>query len=177
VASTRIISVIGRKNAGKTTLAVALASELVRRGHRVMTIKHGHHPAEADRYGSDTWRHFHEGRAERVLIASPAVRVLFERSADTYDPVSLARQYMQGADIVLTEGYKAAPLPKIEVFRQAAAREPLYDAAAPNAAEWVAVITDDPDFKAECPVLHFHDTIWLQLLANQAWERSLVFEW
>jgi molybdopterin-guanine dinucleotide biosynthesis protein MobB len=176
VASTRIISVIGRKNAGKTTLAVALASELVRRGHRVMTIKHGHHPAEADRYGSDTWRHFHEGRAERVLIASPALRVLFERSADTYDPVSLARQYMQGADIVLTEGYKAAPLPKIEVFRRAAAGEPLYDVAAPNAAEWVAVITDDPDFKAECPVLHFHDTIWLQLLANLAWERSLVLE-
>ena len=23
-----------------------------------MTIKHGHHPAEADRHGSDTWRHF-----------------------------------------------------------------------------------------------------------------------
>ncbi len=176
MASTRIISVIGRKNAGKTTLAVALASELVRRGYRVMTIKHGHHPAEADRHGSDTWRHFHEGRAERVLIASPDLRVLFERSPDTYDPVNLARQYMQGADIVLTEGYKAAPLPKIEVFRRAAAREALYDAAAPNANEWVAVITDDPDFQAECPVLHFHDTIWLQLLANLAWERSLVLE-
>lgn len=176
MASTRIISVIGRKNAGKTTLVVALASELVRRGHRVMTIKHGHHPAESDRYGSDTWRHFNEGRAERVLIASPTLRVLFERSPDTYDPVSLARQYMQGADIVLTEGYKAAPLPKIEVFRRAAAREPLYDAAAPNANEWVAVITDDPDFRAECPVLHFHDTIWLQLLANLAWERSQVLE-
>jgi molybdopterin-guanine dinucleotide biosynthesis protein MobB len=176
VAATRIISVIGRKNAGKTTLAVALASELVRRGHRVMTIKHGHHPADADRQGSDTWRHFHEGRAERVLIASPELRVLFERSPDDYDPVNLARRYMQGADIVLTEGYKAAPLPKIEVFRRAAAREPLYDAAAPNADQWVAVITDDPNFTAECPVLHFHDTIWLQLLANLAWERSLVLE-
>lgn len=176
MAATRIISVIGRKNAGKTTLAVALASELVRRGHRVMTIKHGHHPADADRQGSDTWRHFHEGRAERVLIASPELRVLFERSPDDYDPVNLARRYMQGADIVLTEGYKAAPLPKIEVFRRAAAREPLYDAAAPNADQWVAVITDDPNFTAECPVLHFHDTIWLQLLANLAWERSLVLE-
>jgi molybdopterin-guanine dinucleotide biosynthesis protein MobB len=176
VAATRIISVIGRKNSGKTTLAVALASELVRRGHRVMTIKHGHHPAEADRYGSDTWRHFHEGRAERVLIASPDLRVLFERSPDTYDPVGLARQYMHGADIVLTEGFKAAPLPKIEVFRRAAAREPLYDTHASNAREWVAVITDDPEFRAECTVLHFHDTIWLQLLANLAWDRSLVLE-
>jgi molybdopterin-guanine dinucleotide biosynthesis protein MobB len=85
-----------------------------------MTIKHGHHPADADRHGSDTWRHFHEGRAERVLIASPDLRVLFERSSDSYDPIGLARQYMQGADIVLTEGYKSSALPKIEVFRRAA---------------------------------------------------------
>ena len=176
MASTRIISVIGRKNAGKTTLAVALASELVRRGRRVMTIKHGHHPAEADRKGSDTWRHFHEGRAERVLIASPDLRVLFERTPDDYDPVGLARQYMHGADIVLTEGYKAAPLPKIEVFRRAVGKHPLYDPAAPNAGQWVAVVTDDPDFTADCTVVRFHDTIWLQLLANLAWDRSLVLD-
>jgi molybdopterin-guanine dinucleotide biosynthesis protein B len=141
-----------------------------------MTIKHGHHPADADRRGSDTWRHFHEGRAERVLIASPELRVLFERSTDAYDPVGLARQYMQGADIVLTEGYKAAPLPKIEVFRRAAGATPLYDPAAPNAHQWVAIITDDPDFTARCSVLRFHDTIWLQLLANLAWERSQILE-
>jgi molybdopterin-guanine dinucleotide biosynthesis protein MobB len=176
VAATRIISVIGRKNAGKTTLAVALASELVRRGHRVMTIKHGHHPADVDRQGSDTWRHFHEGRAERVLIASPDLRVLFERSPDNYDPVALARHYMAGADIVLTEGYKAAPLPKIEVFRRAAASRPLYDPQASNAHQWIAVITDDPEFTANCTVLHFHDTIWLQLLANLAWDRALVLD-
>ena len=176
MAATRIISVVGRKNAGKTTLTVALTNELLRRGHRVMTIKHGHHPADADRHGSDTWRHFHEGRAERVLIASPDLRVLFERSADDYDPVGLARQYMQGADIVLTEGYKAAPLPKIEVFRRVASSAPLYDPAAPNAQQWIAIITDDPDFTAGCSVLHFNDTIWLQLLANLAWERSQILE-
>ena len=174
MAATRIISVIGRKNAGKTTLAVALTGELVRRGYRVMTIKHGHHPADADRRGSDTWRHFHEGRAERVLIASPDLRVLFERSPDDYDPVGLARQYMQGADLVVAEGYKAAPLPKIEVFRRAVVSSSLYDPAAPNASQWVAVVTDDPDFTAECAVLHFHDTMWLQLLANLAWERSHI---
>lgn len=176
MASTRIISVVGRKDAGKTTLAVALASELVRRGHRVMTIKHGHHPADADRKGSDTWRHFHEGKAERVLIASPDLRVLFERSPDNYDPIALARQYLHGADIVLTEGYKAAALPKIEVFRRAAGRQPLYDPRAANAGQWVAIVTDDPEFTAACTVLHFHDTIWLQLLANLAWDRALVLD-
>jgi molybdopterin-guanine dinucleotide biosynthesis protein MobB len=174
--STRILSIIGRKNSGKTTLTVALVSELVRRGHRVMTIKHGHHPADADRKGTDTWRHFHEGGAERVLIASPQLRVLFERSPDDYDPVALARQYMGGADIVLTEGYKAARLPKIEVYRKAVASTPIYDEKSPNAGEWVAVVTDDRAFRAECTVLHFDDTFWLQLLANLAWERSQILD-
>jgi molybdopterin-guanine dinucleotide biosynthesis protein MobB len=174
VASTRIISIVGRKNAGKTTLAVALVSELVRRKHRVMTIKHGHHPADVDRTGSDTWRHFHEGQAERVLIASPELRVLFERSTDDYDPIGLAKRYMEGADIVLVEGFKASPLPKIEVYRRAVADKPLYTPRATNAREWVAILTDDPDFKADCSVLHFNDTIWLQLLASLAWDRALV---
>jgi molybdopterin-guanine dinucleotide biosynthesis protein MobB len=176
VASTRIISIIGRKNAGKTTLAVALTSELVRRKHRVMTIKHGHHPADVDRKGSDTWRHFHEGQAERVLIAGPDLRVLFERSPDDYDPIGLARRYMQGADIVIAEGFKAAPLPKIEVFRRAVADRPLYNPRVTNARKWVAIVTDDPDFDADCRVLRFQDTIWLQLLASLAWDRSLVFD-
>lgn len=155
---------------------MALTSELARRGHRVMTIKHGHHPATVDRPGTDTWRHFNEGRAERTLIASPELRVLFERSPDDYDPIGLARQYMHGADIVVAEGFKAAPVPKIEVFRRAAGDQPLYDSAAANAEDWVAIVTDDPDFRAECPVLHFQDTIWLQLLASLAWDRSLILE-
>jgi molybdopterin-guanine dinucleotide biosynthesis protein MobB len=172
----RIITVIGRKDAGKTTLTVALASEFARRGRRVMTIKHGHHPADVDRPGSDTFRHFREAKAERTLIAGPDIRVLFERTPDDYDPVGLARRYMDGADLVLCEGYKRAPLPKIEVWRKAVGGRPLYDPAAPNAAEWVALMTDDREIGADarCLVLAFSDTNWLQTLANLAWERALV---
>jgi molybdopterin-guanine dinucleotide biosynthesis protein len=102
--------------------------------------------------------------------------VLFERSPDDYDPIGLARRYMQGADIVLTEGFKAAPLPKIEVFRRVAGDRPLYSTSAPNSREWVAIVTDDQDLQAECPVLKFNDTIWLQLLAGLAWDRALVLD-
>ena len=176
MASTRILSIIGRKNAGKTTLTVALVSELARRGRRVMTIKHGHHPADVDRPGSDSWRHFHEGRAERVLIASPDLRVLFERTPDEYEPVALARRYMGDADIVLAEGYKRAPIPKIEVFRPAVADRPIYDAASPDAQRWVAIVTDDLDFDAPCKVVRFQDTMWLQLLATLTLERALAID-
>jgi molybdopterin-guanine dinucleotide biosynthesis protein MobB len=176
VAATRIISIIGRKNAGKTTLTVALASELARRGHRVMSMKHADHPAQVDQPGVDSWRHFHEGRAERVLLVSPEMRVLFHRARDEYDPIGLAREHLSGADIVLVEGFKAAPLPKIEVYRRAVAPQPIYDPAASNAEDWVAIVTDDYGFESDRRVLRFNDTMWLQLLANLAWEHALVVE-
>ena len=172
MAQTRIISIVGKKNAGKTTLAVALASEYVRKGRRVMGIKHGSHPADVDRPGSDSYRLFHEGKAERVLIAAPNLRAVFERSPDDTDPIVLAKRYFDGADIVIVEGFKSANIPKIEVFRREASDTPFFDAKAANADEWVAVVTDDEKFEAPCPVLRFRDTMWLQLLANIGWEKA-----
>ena len=175
MATTRIISIVGRKHAGKTTLTVALVAELMRRRHRVMTIKHAHHPVETDRKGTDSWRHFHEGRADRVLLAAPGQRILFERADGEADPMSLAREHLGGADIILAEGFTQAPLPKIEVFRPAAAAEPLYRADSPDANLWAAIVTDDYAFEAAgCVVIRFQDTMWLQLLATLAWERSVA---
>jgi molybdopterin-guanine dinucleotide biosynthesis protein B len=176
VASTRIVSIVGRKDAGKTTLMVALASELVRRGHRVMTIKHGHHPAEVDRSGSDSWRHLHEGRAERVLLAGPGLRVLFDRAPDDYDPVGLARRYLADADIVLVEGFKRAPIPKIEVHRRSLGAPPLLSEGGSDARRWLAVVTDDLGLEAPCRVIHFQDTMWMQLLATIAFEQAQVID-
>ncbi|HLQ21609.1 MAG TPA: molybdopterin-guanine dinucleotide biosynthesis protein B, partial [Gemmatimonadales bacterium] len=102
----------GKKDAGKTTLVVALAAELVRRRFRVMTIKHGTHAADLDQKGKDTWRHWHEGKADRVLLEAPGQRVLWERRASEADPVTLARRYLDGADIVLAEGFSAHRSPR-----------------------------------------------------------------
>ncbi|MEO7985502.1 MAG: molybdopterin-guanine dinucleotide biosynthesis protein B [Gemmatimonadales bacterium] len=173
MAASRIISIVGSKNTGKTTLIVALASELNRRGRRVMTIKHSHHPVEADRPGSDSWRHFHEGRAERVVLASSGQRIVFEHAADDAGPMDIARRYLDGADLVLAEGFKQAPIPKIEVYRPSVAAEPFYRASAPDAELWAAIVTDDYAFETDRPVIRFQDTMWLQLLAGLAWERAV----
>jgi molybdopterin-guanine dinucleotide biosynthesis protein B len=173
VAETRILSIVGCKNAGKTTLAVALASEYVRKGRRVMAIKHSTHPL-VDKPGSDSYRLFHEGKAQRVILAAPDGRVLFERQPDNYDPVGLAREYLGGADLVLVEGYRSADLPKIEVFRRDAGDRPLYQPDAADAHRWLAIVTDDEHFEATCPVLRFRDTMWLQLLATLAWDKARV---
>ena len=172
MASARLISVIGKKNAGKTTLVVALAKEFVRRHRRVATIKHGHHPALVDTEGKDTWRHLYEGLAERVLIESPGSRVLFERPEQESDPETLARRYLSDADIVIVEGFKSSPLPKIEVFRKSEHPTPLFEPDRPDRQLWVAMVTDDPLVVVPFPVFGFADTSWLVNLTTVAWDRA-----
>ena len=174
MAATRMMSIIGRKNAGKTTLLVALAAELARRKFRVMTIKHGTHAADTDQRGKDSWRHWHEGHAERVLMEGPGQRVLWERTEQESDPIALTRRYLGGADIVLVEGFKAAPLPKIEVYRLAAGPDPLFDPAIHDPGDWVAMVTDHTKYRADFPVFRFSDTAWLVTIANLAWDRAKI---
>jgi molybdopterin-guanine dinucleotide biosynthesis protein MobB len=169
---TKIISVIGHKNAGKTTLVAALGHEFKRQKRRVGTIKHASHPVDADRDGTDSWRHFHEGNADAVLVASPELRVIFERRVDDTGPEDLARRYFADMDIVLVEGFKRAPIPKIEVFRKEVAKAPLYDPGLPNASEWVAMVTDDHKYHASIRVLHFTDTMWLTVLTALVMEQA-----
>jgi molybdopterin-guanine dinucleotide biosynthesis protein MobB len=174
VAATRMISIIGLRNAGKTTFLVALAAELVRRKFRVMTIKHGSHAVEMDQKGKDTWRHWHEGKVERVLMEGPGQRVLFERTQAESDPITLAQRYLTDADIVLVEGFKDAPLPKIEVYRAVAGPKPLFDPTLHDPADWVAMVTDDHSLRAPFPVFRFSDTSWLVTIANLAWDRAKI---
>jgi molybdopterin-guanine dinucleotide biosynthesis protein B len=169
---TRIVCVIGHKNAGKTTLVAALSHEFKRQKRRVGTIKHASHPIDVDRPGTDSWRHYHEGKADGVVVASPDLRVSFERREDLVGPEELARRYYGDMDVVLVEGFKAAPLPKIEVFRKAVARAPLFQPDAPNAAEWLAIVTDDHRYSAPCRVLHFSDTMWLTVLTAMIMEQA-----
>lgn len=176
MAATRVISIIGKKDAGKTSLVVALASEWVKRGRRVATIKHGAHPAEVDKPGTDTYRHYTEGLAERVLMEFPGGRVLFERTKEEGDPLALVRRFMGGADIVVIEGYKKAPLPKIEVHRKSKHQAPLFDPASPDAKLWVSMVTDDDQLRVPIPTFRFTDTGWLVSLAQLAWDRAVVVD-
>jgi molybdopterin-guanine dinucleotide biosynthesis protein B len=174
VAAARMISIIGRKGAGKTTLLVALAAEFGRRKQRVMTIKDGTTADLGQPGQDDSSRHRHEGKAERVLLEAPEARLLYARTQEESDPISLAQRYLDGADIVLVEGFERAPLPKIEVYRRTVGGAPLFDAATSDSSHWVAMVTDDVAYRATFPVLRFTDTAWLVMLANLAWDRALI---
>jgi molybdopterin-guanine dinucleotide biosynthesis protein B len=176
VEKTRLISVVGKKHCGKTTLVVALAAEFARQGKRVGTLKHGTHPANVDHEGTDTWRHFNEGLAERVLIESSGQRVLFQRLHEESGPVALTRQFMVGIDIVIAEGFTRHTVPKIEVFRSVEHEKPHFDPSRSNAADWCVMITDDDAGAYPFPTLKFSDTAWLVTLSKMAWHHALMVE-
>ena len=162
----RLVAIVGKKNSGKTTLVVALVHEMIRRGHRVMTIKHGSHPFDFDTKGRDTWRHMHEGGAERVVMETPHSRVVLARPQEPMGPREIAQTYLHDAHFVVVEGFKKSDLPKIEVYRRSVHAAPLYDPAAPEASQYIAMVTDATDFRASIPVLRFSDTNWLYRLVD-----------
>lgn len=164
-----MVAIIGRKHHGKTTLTVRLADELHRRGYRVMTIKHGSHTFDIDPETTDTYRHYHEGHAEKVAMSAPDKFALIERWVDPLEPEEIARRYMADADVVLCEGFKQSALPKIEIFRVAAAvhdPSPLYDPASPQASRYLAIVTDSPGVPPGVPVISLATPEWLDMVAD-----------
>jgi molybdopterin-guanine dinucleotide biosynthesis protein B len=153
---TPMVCIVGKRNSGKTSLTVELAAELDRRGYVVMTIKHGH-GFDLDREGSDSWRHRHEGRARRVLVAGPGEFALmgdWPASPAVGDPRELADRYLSDADVVLAEGFHAtAGVAKIEVIARDGEEAPWYDPAAPDGAGApFAIATDCDALEAAVPV-------------------------
>lgn len=112
-----IISFVGPSNSGKTTLLEKVLKELNRRGYRVAVIKHENRGIELDQKGKDSWR-LKQAGANPLILSSPKMVVLFQDVLDEKNPQKLYEQYKPDVDIILTEGYKKEPYPKIEVFRK-----------------------------------------------------------
>lgn len=130
----------GWSGSGKTTLIEQLIPRLVARGLRVSLIKHAHHAFDIDKPGKDSYRHREAGASE-VLIASDKRWVLMhELRGETGPTLDEQVALLSPCDLVLVEGYKAAPIPKIEVHRPAIGK-PLLHPGDPNI---VAVASDAP---------------------------------
>ncbi len=122
----RAIGIAGWSGAGKTTLIKRLIPELNRRSLSVSTIKHAHHAFDVDQPGKDSFEHRAAGASE-VLVAS-ASRIALMRELRGAPEPSLAEllRMLAPVDLVLVEGFKRDPLAKIEVFRDANGKPPLF---------------------------------------------------
>ena len=132
------LSVVGKSDVGKTTLLEKLLPELKQRGYRVATIKHDVHGFNIDLPGKDSWRHSQAG--SDIAVISSAEKVALIRKTDHELSLSeIAHLIGPTVDIILTEGFKRGPWPKIEVHRKAVGEDLLC-----TARELVCVATDEP---------------------------------
>lgn len=144
----KLLGLAGWSGSGKTTLLVELVALFIARGLSVSTIKHAHHGFDLDQPGKDSWRHREAGAAE-VLIASATRWALLHELQGDEPPLAELLTRLSPVDLVLVEGYKAHPHPKIEVHRPAHGRPPLW----PDRPDIIAVATDAPLPGCDRPVL------------------------
>ncbi|MGZ5127680.1 MAG: molybdopterin-guanine dinucleotide biosynthesis protein B [Burkholderiales bacterium] len=134
----KIFGFAGYSGSGKTTLIEKLIPIFIARGLSVSLIKHAHHTFDVDQPGKDSYRHRKAGCTE-VLVTSSRRWALVHELRGAPEP-TLAEQVkrMSPCDLLLVEGYKREPIPKLEVYR-AATGEPLLH---PHDENVVAIATD-----------------------------------
>jgi molybdopterin-guanine dinucleotide biosynthesis adapter protein len=129
---TPVIGIAGWKNSGKTTLTVKLVEEFTRRGLRVATVKHAHHSFQIDDAETDSARH-RRGGAKQIAIISAKRWALVTELGDAPEPdFADVIAALDPADLILVEGYKSAPIRKIEARRGASSQEKPLAAGDPN---------------------------------------------
>ncbi|OFW61512.1 MAG: molybdopterin-guanine dinucleotide biosynthesis protein B, partial [Actinobacteria bacterium RBG_16_64_13] len=133
-----IVSFIGKKKSGKTTVVIGVIKELRSRGYRVAALKHDTHGFEVDVPGTDSYR-FREVGAEVVGISSPDKYVWLATTQEERSLADLVRQIREPVDVVITEGFKKQDAPKIEVSRRARSSELVSDAD-----ELMGIASDQP---------------------------------
>ena len=117
---TPVLGFCGYSGAGKTTLLTKLIPTLTAQGIRVSVIKHAHHAFDIDQPGKDSYR-MREAGATQTLVASNQRWALMTETPNAEDepnlPYLLSQIDDDLADIILVEGFKHAPIPKIEIHR------------------------------------------------------------
>jgi molybdopterin-guanine dinucleotide biosynthesis adapter protein len=150
--NTPVLSIIGKSKSGKTTLLEKIIRELKQRGYRVATIKHHSHPGfEIDIPGKDTWRHANAG-SDQVIIAAPDKIASIQKLERELTLDEIVAQ-IQNMDIIITEGYKQAEKPAIEVLRYEKGLELI------GASDHVVAIATDTPIDVNILQFDLNDTI------------------
>ncbi|MEO8344927.1 MAG: molybdopterin-guanine dinucleotide biosynthesis protein B [Betaproteobacteria bacterium] len=137
----RVFGFAGWSGSGKTTLIEALIPLLVARGIRVSLIKHAHHSFDLDQPGKDSYRHRVAGSREVLISSGLRWALVHELRGDAELTLPQALSRLSPCDLALVEGYKAYPMPKLEIWRQSEGKSLLH----PQDPHIAAIATDDPE--------------------------------
>jgi len=149
----RVIGLAGWSGSGKTTLLARLIPLLTGEGLRVSTIKHAHHNFDVDKPGKDSWTHRQAGASEVLVVSDTRWALMHELRGDAEPSLTELLGKLSECDLVIVEGFKREPIPKIEIWR-AEVGEPLLH---PDDPAIVLMTSDDPCPQARVPILPLSD--------------------
>ena len=107
----KIVSIVGRKNTGKTSLSVKVIDELTKRGYNVASVKHSHHSIEMDKENTDTWKHKQAGA--NLVVGVGSTTFFNSRKEHDLNRILYLLKHFDNFDFVIVEGYKTYNYPKI----------------------------------------------------------------
>ena len=149
----RIIGLAGWSGSGKTTLVTKVVPCLIGRGLKVSTLKHAHHGFDLDQPGKDSFMHRAAGATEVIISSAKRFAILHElRGEEEWDLGPLLAKAAT-VDLVLVEGFKRDPFPKIEIYRKENGKPLLY----PDDPHIVAIASDAALPSAKIPVVDLNN--------------------
>ena len=144
----KVFGFAGWSGSGKTTLIEQLVPILVERAGRVSLVKHAHHAFDIDHPGKDSFRHREAGCTEVLVSSARRYAVTHELRGEPELTLTQAIARLSPCDLVLVEGYKSQPIPKLEVWRPAVGKPLLH----PGDAAIRGVATDTPEALRDAPL-------------------------
>jgi molybdopterin-guanine dinucleotide biosynthesis adapter protein len=152
VAAMNVFGFAGWSGSGKTTLIEQLIPHLRASGLVVSLVKHAHHEFDIDQPGKDSYRHRQAGCSEVLITSDARWALMHELRGDPELSLDAALARLSPCDLVLVEGFKTAPIPKLEVYRASVGKPILH----PHDGNIVAVATDAP-VSTQLPVFGLSD--------------------
>jgi molybdopterin-guanine dinucleotide biosynthesis protein B len=149
----RIFGFAGFSGSGKTTLLEKLIPLFTARGLNTSVIKHAHHAFDVDRPGKDSYRHREAGCSEVLVTSSNRWALMHELRGAPEPSLDELVARLSPCDLVLVEGFKHEPVPKLEVHRGAEAGSGLLFPHDP----YIRAIATDTPLATRLPVFALED--------------------
>jgi molybdopterin-guanine dinucleotide biosynthesis adapter protein len=149
-----LIGIAGWKNSGKTTLVTRLVAEFSGRGLDIATIKHAHHAFQIDDGDTDSARHRRAGAGQVAIVSQARWAVVRELKNAPEPSLEAVIAGLRPCDLILVEGYKRAPIRKLEVRRTAAADRRLLSPGDPHV---IAIVADHDTPAGDLPRFDLDD--------------------
>jgi molybdopterin-guanine dinucleotide biosynthesis adapter protein len=148
----KIFGFAGYSGSGKTTLIEKLIPLFTQGGLKVSLIKHAHHTFDVDQPGKDSFRHRHAGCTEVLVTSSRRWALMHELRGAPEPGLTEMIGRLSPCDLLLVEGFKHEPIPKLEIYRQETGESLLH----PHDGNIVAVASDRK-VETALPLLDLND--------------------